>query len=350
MSIPDTWYDEHNISCWLNTQVKDIELESRKVILGMEETLEYDRLILAMGSSSFTPPIEGFGVKGTYTLREADDAMQIRDFVQRHKSYHAVIAGGGLLGIEAGYALHKLGLNVSVLERGQWPLQRQLDFRGGQFLKNYLEGLGMDILLKAETASIQTDSTGTLKEVILKDARKVPCDVFLLCAGIKPNIDLAEKAGIQVNRGVVVNNRLQTSVEGIYAIGDVAEYEGQIYGLWPIAVEQAETAAINALGGQQNYTPSPPSTILKVVGADVTSVGQIEPQSADEMVIVLEDTESHKYRKLVISQGKIVGTILIGYPIEAPLVTKAIKEGKNIVAVLEDLKKGNWQELSKILD
>ncbi|MHB9117274.1 MAG: FAD-dependent oxidoreductase [Burkholderiales bacterium] len=344
--LPDAWYDEHDITCWLNTHADKIDPASQRVHLATGEQLDYDRLILATGSSSFVPPIEGFGAAGTFVLREADDAMHIRDFAQRHRARHAVVAGGGLLGLEAAYALHKLGLEVAVLERAQWPLQRQVDAKGGALLETYLNGLGMKIVVDAETVSIAAQD-GRVSSVSLKDGRTLPCDVFLACAGISPNIDLAKAAGLQTQRGVVVDAAMRASAENVFAVGDVAEYAGQVYGLWPAAVEQAEIAALNAVGNERAYKGTVPTTLLKVVGAELMSIGRFEPASENDKVIALEDTDSHRYRKLVISGNKIVGAILIGYPLEAPIVARAIKEEQDVAACLDDLQAGNWAVLNR---
>jgi nitrite reductase (NADH) large subunit len=340
---PDSWYEERKITCWLNTQATRIDRDARLVALATGETLPYDRLILTSGSSSLVPPIEGFGLPGTFVLREAEDAMQTRAFVQTHQCRRAVIGGGGLLGLEAGYALHKLGMAVSVLERGEWLLRRQLDERGSSFLRQYLEALGMDIVLQAETAAVQGE--GRVSQVVLKDGRTLPCDLFIVAVGIQPNVDLARSAGVQVNRGVAVDDAMRTSVPEIFAAGDACEYKKQVPGLWPVAVEQARVAAINAVGGQEVYREAVPVTALKVVGIDLTSIGRFEAQSETEIVIAQEDINEHRYRKLVISDGKIVGAILLGHPLDAPAVTAAVKQGLNVERCVDALRAGQWEVL-----
>jgi nitrite reductase (NADH) large subunit len=345
--MAEDWYDEHEITCWLNTVVLRLDTEARKVELGTGETLDYDRLILAMGSSSQVPPLEGFGLPGTFVLREAEDAMEVRAYVQDRRAKRAVVGGGGLLGLEAGYALHKLGLDVSILERGDYLLRRQLDPRAAEFLRSYLEGLGIKIVVRAETAAIQGE--GRAQQVVLKDGRTLPSEVFLVCVGIVPNVELARDAGITVKRGIVVDEHMRTSAPHVYAAGDVAEYAGDVPGLWPSAVAQAEVAALNAVGADRAYQPLVPSTILKVVGIDLTSMGRFMPKSEADIVIVQEDLAEHRYRKLVISEGKIVGTILLGYPLNAPAVSAAIKQQVDVSCHLDALYAGNWDVLQKLV-
>jgi NAD(P)H-nitrite reductase large subunit/ferredoxin len=344
--MPDGWYDERQITCWLNTRVTKIERATRQLTLGTGETLRFDRLILAMGSRSVIPPVDGFGLRGSFVLREAEDAMQIRAYVQEHRCRHAVIAGGGLLGVEAAYALHQLGLHVTLLERSTWVLRRQLDARAGPLVSKYLERLGMDVVCNADTAAIHGD--GRARQVVLKDGRMLSCDVFLVCAGIAPNIELARDAGLSIRKGVVVDDHLRTSQPEILAAGDIAEHRGQIYGLWPAAVEQGGVVGTNAVGGSALYQGTLPVTILKVVGIDLTSVGQVDPQSPEDTVIALEDVREQRYRKLVISRGRLVGAILLGWPLDAPVATAAVKQQANITSVVQSLKRGDWNVLRKL--
>jgi NAD(P)H-nitrite reductase large subunit len=334
---PEEWYADKQITCWLNTHATRLDTEHRQVHLATGEDLAYDRLILASGSASLVPPLPGFG------LREADEAMEIRGYVQQQQCRQAVIAGGGLLGLEAAYALHKIGLDVVVLERGEWLLRRQLDARAARLLEQYLQAVGVTIVTRAETASVQ--GAERLTQVTLKDGRVLPAEVFLVAIGIQPNVELARAAGLDVKRGVLVDGAMRTTAPDIFAAGDVCEFAQQVPGLWPVAVEQARVAAINATGGQATYQTVIPVTALKVVGVDMTSVGRFEAQSEADLEIALEDLEGHRYRKLVINGGRLVGAILLGYPLEATAVTAAVKAGREVSADLDALRAGEWAVL-----
>ena len=341
--LPDAWYAENAISCWLNTRAARIDADAQTVALATGETLPYDRLILATGSASSVPAIPGFGAAGTFVLREAEDAMYIRAYAQDTNARSAVVAGGGLLGLEAAYALLKLGLRVTVLERGRWPLQRQVDERGGAFLREYLAGLGIQVFIESEVARLVVED-GLVREAVLRDARALPCDVFLVCTGIQPNVALAKEAGLSVNRGVIVDDHLRTSAPHVYAVGDAAEFRGEVYGLWPACVEQGAIAAANAVGGDREYAGTIPSAILKVVGADLTSIGRIAA-TAEDQVVVFEDPETRRYAKLVIAGGRIAGAVLLGFPKEAALVTEALKSGRDVSRDLGALRVGDWSVL-----
>lgn len=341
--LPDAWYDEQRISSWLNTRAERIDLAGRVVVLGTGEALPYDRLILATGSASFVPQVAGFGAAGSFVLRDAEDAMRIRAYAQERRARTAVVAGGGLLGVEAAYALLKLGLRVTVLERGRWPLQRQIDERAGTLLRDYLSGLGMQVLVESEVDRLDAPD-GALKTAVLKDGRVLPSDVALLCAGIRPNVELARAAGLTVNRGVVVDAHMRTSAHDVYCVGDAAEFEGQVYGLWPACVEQGAIAAANAMGEQRTYSGTTPATILKVVGADLSSIGRTAPAATDE-VITFEDAKTRRYAKLILADGRIAGAIMMGFPNESALVTNALKRGIDVSGKAEALRRGEWRVL-----
>lgn len=303
---------------------------------------------MTTGSQSMVPPIDGYGMRGTFVLRTAEDAMAVRSYVQQNVCRNAVIAGGGLLGLEAAYGLHKMGVNTAVLERSATLLKRQLDKRGGQFLQEYLEGVGLNIVTEAETAGVR--GNGHINQLVLKDGRTLPCDIFLVCVGIRSDMELAEQLGLEKKRGVIVNEFMQTSQPDIYAAGDVAEFDGKVFGLWPVAVSQAETAAINAIGDEKRYTEIVPSTMLKVVGVDLNSIGRIQAEGEKEFEIALEETDEHRYRKLVIAENKIVGAILLGYPRLSAGVSEAVKGEVDIAAHLDELKAGDWTALVKLAE
>jgi nitrite reductase (NADH) large subunit len=316
--LPESWYEKNQVTTWLNTHVDAIDRGAKKVLLKTGESLAYDSLILATGSRSWVPKIDGYGLAGSFVLREAEDAMSVRAYAQESASRLAVVAGGGLLGLEAAYALYKLGLTVLVLERAERLLPMQLDPAASEMLRTYLVSLGIHVLRGAECASVVGESR--VENVVLKDGRKLACDVLLVCTGITPNIDLAKAAGIECKRGIVVDEYMRTSDPDVFACGDVAEYASSVQGLWTTAVDQAKVASVNAVGGPRLYQGTLPSTILKVAGIDLMSMGRFEATEPSETAIVVEDARS--YRKIVLRNGVAVGGILIGHSTLAPLSSK----------------------------
>ena len=341
--LPEQWYDEHGVTAWLNTVAARIDLRWRRVQLGTGEALPFDRLILAMGSSAAVPPIGGLDRPGSFALREAGDAMQSRAYAQQQNCRRAVVAGGGLLGLEAAYSLHLLGLEVTVLERGNRLLSRQIDSRCSELVEGHFERAGIEILRKAETSHL-VGAPG-VTGAVLKDGRTVPCEMFLAATGIRPNVDLARDAGIPVNKGVLVDDRMQTRVPGVFAAGDVAEHCGQVRGLWPVATEQAQAAAVNALGGDMVLTSETPATILKGVDLELFSVGTVEPGPTDEVIVV---DRPASYRRLVLSDGRVIGATVLGH--HPGDLTAAQKAVRNRVAVSAgeraELRAGNWGVLA----
>jgi nitrite reductase (NADH) large subunit len=334
--LPDAWYDDNRVTCWLNTRALEIDRAAGEVVLGTGERVPFDRLILATGSEAFLPEIAGFGEPGTFVLRTASDALAIREYVQRVGAERAVVAGGGLLGLEAAYAIHKLGLRTTVLERGPGLLRRQLDAEAAALLHGYLENLGIEVVLDAETTAVDG---GT---IALADGRAVEADVFVVAVGIAPAVDLAQRAGLDVARGVLVDDHLRTSDARIFAAGDLAEWRGSILGLWPVAVEQAEVAAENAVGGSRPYGGTVPVTMLKVVGVELLSVGRIEGPRE----IVHADADALRYRKLVLDErGHAVGGILLGHPEHAPAVTAAVRRERALGDLADALEAGDWGAL-----
>jgi len=343
--LPEPWYDEHGITAWLNTFATEIDLAERRVRLGTGDLLCYDRLILAMGSSSTVPAIERIEMPGSFVMREAADAMAIRGYVQQHGARSAVVAGAGLLGLEAAYALYELGLQVTVLERGGRLLAKQVDARCSELVQGHFDELGIAIRYRAEAASLHGE--GRVSSLQLKDGTSLPCDVFLGAVGIRPNVDLAAAGGLAVNRGVLVDDRMQTSVPGVFAAGDVAEHHGMVLGLWPIAAKQAEVAAVNALGGDESLIADVPATILKGVGLELSAVGRAEPEPGEE-VIVVEDASQRSYRRLVLADGRVMGAVILGHhPENLAAATSAVKRQR----VLDEdaraaVQAGDWSALA----
>ena len=345
--LPEHWNAEHGVTAWLNTVATRIDLRSQQVLLGTRETLRYDRLILAMGASADVPPFDGLSRPGSFVLRKAEDAMNIRAYVQEHGCRRAVVAGGGLLGLEAAAALHRLGLRVTVLERGARLLGRHVDPRCSELVADHFAKAGIEILTGAETAHVCGPSAVT--GAVLTDGRVLPCEVFLAATGIRPNVDLARDAGVPAARGVLVDDRMQTRVPDVFAAGDVAEHAGRVLGLWPTAAEQARVAAVNALGGNAVVSPQMPAMILKDVGLDLFSIGRTHATSHDQ-VIVVDRPAIPSYRRLVLFEDRVIGAVILGHhPENRTAVQKAVRTGTMLGAPAQRaLRAGDWGVLGEV--
>ncbi len=314
--LGDEWYERNRIEAWLNTTVRYIDTAAKRIDLGTKESLNYDRLILATGSSPRITPNDGFDRPGCFRIRSSEHAVRIRSFMQRYDCRTAFVAGGGLLGLEAAYSLHRLGLEVTVGERSGRLLHRQLDERGSQILQGFFEHIGMTVRTNVETARIDGDTR--TRAVVTTDDETIPAEIFVAAAGINPNRALADAAGLQMGRGVLVDEHMRTSDPNIFAVGDVAEFEGQIWGLWAVAVAQAEVAGKNVAGGDERYRSDIPTTVLKGAGIDMTSFGSIEPsQPGDEVQVIADSVGPFVYAKVVRRGDHVVGGIFINRPKEA---------------------------------
>ncbi|MFW6110592.1 MAG: NAD(P)/FAD-dependent oxidoreductase, partial [Thermoproteota archaeon] len=302
-------YEERNIDIHTDCKAVCIRPAKRKLVLEEGSEVDYDRLLLANGAHPFVPPIEGKKKEGIFTLRSIRDALAIKKYAE--KTDKAVIMGGGLLGLEFAASLKRLGQKVLVVELFSRLLPKQLDEDGADVLRDQIEKMDIKVKLGAKTEKILggTNFSG-LK---INDGREFSGDLLLISAGMRSNVALAKEAGIEVNRGVVVNEYLETSVNDIFAAGDVAEFEGENYGNIPAAVEQAGAAAKNILEeGAQTYEGTIPSTTLKIVGIDLTSIGVVNPEGAQYEEKKKTNQERGIYKKIVLEDGEIVGAILLG--------------------------------------
>jgi nitrite reductase (NADH) large subunit len=339
------WYEKHNIDVWLNTQAVAIDRESCQVTLGTGERIPYDRLILAMGSSAFIPPTEGTDLPGSFVLREAADAQKIRAWRQEHGVERAVVLGGGVLGIEAADALRRLNLNTTIVHRSGWLMNRELDERGAAILRHFLEELGIDVITDASIATIKGD--GRVETIELTNGQIIEAGIFISCAGVRANTELAVESGLTVERGVIVDGRMQTSDPNIFAVGDVAELPGEVDGLWGVGTSQATVAAMAMF--EQDVTYEAPSTLvsLKMDGIDVKGYGSLDADNDGEEFIDPEETEN-EHRRMIVTDGRITGAVFVGPPGIGKLVTEAVQKRADVSPVLERIRKGDWDALGEV--
>lgn len=303
------WYWKNKIQLYLNCTVKDIDHKNQTITLNDASHFTYNKLLFATGSSSNLPPVEGINTtEGVFTLRTIEDVMTITRRAAGSKT--VTLIGGGLLGLEAGNSLSKLGLSVTIVEIFDRLLPRQLDAEGAAILQKQIEERGLKFLLSAKSQSIK--DKGRTKILELNNGKTVEGDFIVVSAGIKPNIGLAKTIGISVDKGILVNDRMETNISHIYAAGDVAEHKSRIYGIWPAAQRQGVVAGINMADGNEVYTGTVPSTTLKVAGISLTSMGDILTEDKTVEHIKAKDPGKNIYKKLFIKEGKILGAIFLG--------------------------------------
>nr|WP_322940357.1 nitrite reductase large subunit NirB [Pseudomonas sp. s4] len=329
------WYADNGIKLLLGRKVVKIDRKKRLVIADDGSEAEYDRLLIATGSTPFILPIPGKDLQGVIGYRDIADTQTMMDTAKTHK--HAVVIGGGLLGLEAANGLKLRGMDVTVVHIGDWLLERQLDRTAGELLQKSLEDRGLKFLLPKHTAELLDNGEGRVCAVKFKDGEVIPADLVVMAAGIRPNTELAESAGIACNRGILVNDTLQTYDPRIYAIGECASHRGIAYGLVAPLFEQAKVCANHlAQLGFSRYQGSVTSTKLKVTGIDLFSAGEFMGGEGTE-TITLSDPIGGVYKKLVIKDDVLVGACLYGDTADGGWYFRQIRENHNVSEIRDHL-------------
>jgi nitrite reductase (NADH) large subunit len=334
------WYEQNNIKLLLNTAVSEIDKDKKEVVTSTGERLDFDRLLLATGGVSFVPPISGSEKKGVFTLRNLKDANEIIHYGEGIKN--VLLIGGGVLGLEAGNSLRKTGHKISVVEFFPRLLPRQMDPEGAEVLKAQMENMGFTFYLGATSKEITGE--GRVTGLILEDGTRIDTELIIISAGIRPQAELAQKLGLKINRGLIVDDRMETEIKDIFAAGDLIEHQGMFYGIWPAAQKQGEIAGINMAGGNARYEGTTMSNVLKVVGIDLAAAGDIDADGRYES-IVRKDEERYVYKKLVIHENVITGCILYGDTSDYGRIHKVISEKRNISDIKNNLEKWNLSGL-----
>ncbi len=347
---PLAWYEEHGITLHRGHKVVRIDRVKRCVVSeagGVDVAgadagaaggihAPYDRLLLATGSNPFILPVPGSDLPGVIAYRDIADTEAMIDAAARFR--HAVVIGGGLLGLEAANGLHKRGMAVSVVHIMPWLMERQLDETAGRLLQAELARRGIGFEIGAHTAELVAGAHGRVAAVRLKDGRELPADLVVMAAGIRPNTALAEAAGLLCNRGVVVTDTLQTVTDPrVYAVGECAAHRGIAYGLVAPLFEQGKVCATHlAQFGIGRYSGSQVSTKLKVTGIDLFSAGDFMGGAGTED-IVLSDPVGGVYKKLVLRDDRLVGACLYGDTVDGSWYFKLIREGRSVGAIRDKL-------------
>ena len=322
------WYLQNHITILLKTHVEAIDTELKHISLADGQKLPYDKLILASGAHPNVPPFPGRELKGVQTLRTLEDADLIMEVARSRAK--VICIGGGLLGLEVAGAVARQGADVTVLEGLDWLLPRQLDAQASAILKEKIESLGIKVIVPAMTKAMHGD--GKVESVELADGQVLPADLVLISTGVSANLELAKSAGLDVNRGVVVNEHMLTSNPDIFAAGDITEFQGRGYGLWIPAKNQGTIAGQNAAGNDACFLGDPPSTRLKVLGVDVFSIGQFSPsQEGDRLV---SESKDGVYQSFLFREGLMIGSILLGDASMANKVKAAIEGKRDFSAIL----------------
>lgn len=316
---PETWYTDHGIEVRLATWIGDLDPEAGTATTGAAETLRFDRAVLCTGSKALVPPLANTGAEGVHVFREPSDCERILGAARSAR--RAAVIGGGLLGLEAAYALARLGVRTTVVHLMDRLMERQLDSDAAALLAPAMRELGVEVLLEHRTDAILTDDRGRARALRFAGGAELACELVVIAVGVRPNVELARRVGLAVDRGIVVDDGLRTSAPGVYAVGECAQHRGIVHGVVAPIREQAAVAAKSILGLEAAYHGSVPSARLKVMGVELVSAGEAEGEHA----VAVRDAGSGSYRKLVLRDGRAAGAVLLGDTRGSDLLLDAIR-------------------------
>ncbi len=307
-------------------RVVEIDTDARHVCLSDKTVIAFDKLVIATGARPHVPNIDGVEQTGVYTFRNLRDAEAL--YARTSRSQQVIVVGGGLLGIESAKALLKNNTNVTLVQQGETLMNKQLDATAAKLVREKVEELGIRVITNTSVRKVL--GKGRVTGVLLRSKEEIDCDTVLFCSGITPNMELARDAGIKVNRAILVDNQLQTSESGIYAIGECCEHEGQTFGVVNPGYEQAAVLADVLSGGEAQYLGSQQSCRLKVMAEPVRSIGEVVNYVKTPFDREWQFQKESVYRKLIIQKGIIAGAVLVGESPEATRILEAYQQRRKL--------------------
>ncbi|MGM0409975.1 MAG: NAD(P)/FAD-dependent oxidoreductase [Bacillota bacterium] len=327
----ESFYINNKINRKFGNKAVDIDPDDKKVYLNNEETINYDKLLIATGANPYLPDIEGINKNGVFTVRKKKDALKIRD--KAKKSKKAVILGGGLVSLKTASALTKQGIEITLIIGSNKVLSQLLDNDSSKIVAEHLEKNDYNILKGSRVKKIIGDNE--VKEVLLKSNKRLSADMVIIGKGVVPNKELVKNTNIKTDDGILVDDYMQTNLENIYAAGDVAQSydivnnEKTVSGTWPVAVEQGKIAAYNILGNKKKYKGSLTMNVIDLYGLEIGTTGITQPPDNDKYQVITIDKKDY-FKKFIIKENKIVGAIFIGDLKEGGLIRSIIRNKINI--------------------
>jgi nitrite reductase (NADH) large subunit len=329
---PASWWRDRGVTLKYGCRATEIDVGRHELKIANEESVSFSRLVLATGSTPLRLNVPGSDLAGVHTFRDSRDVDLLLTLAAQKK--RVVVVGGGLLGLEAAYGLAKAGAPVTLIHLMDRLMERQLDAPAADLLKTLVERKGIKVLLNANTARLH--GATRVDGVELTDGRRIEADAVIFAAGIRPNVALAKDAGIAVGRGIMVDDHLQTAAPEIFALGECAEHRGICYGLVEPAYEQARVLAQHLAGKTAAYGGSVVATNLKVSGVSVFSAGDFIGAEGSE-TILLSDVRHGTYKKLVISEGRLAGAVLVGDVESALWYLELIRNREPVARIRRDM-------------
>jgi nitrite reductase (NADH) large subunit len=340
---PEDWYSDRGVDVRLGTWIAALDPEAGTALTGDGELLEYDRVVLCTGSDALVPPMDGADTPGVCVFRGPEDCERILELAAQ--SRRAAVIGGGLLGLEAAYQLATMGVPVSVVHLMGRLMERQLDGAAAELLAPAIESLGVEVLLEHATEAVLADEdTGAVRGLRFASGTELECDLVVVAVGIRPQVALARATGLDVQRGIVVDDRMVTSHPRVLAVGECAQHRGIVHGIVAPIHDQAVVAARTVLGEDALYEGSVPTAKLKVMGIELVTAGLAEGERA----VVVADELAGTYRKIVLRDGRAAGAVLLGDTRGSELLLDAIRTAKDVpdpLRLLHDASQATAAEL-----
>lgn len=333
------FHEHNNIQAKLGEKVVEVDTKNARVYSSSGEVLSYDNLLIATGGKPIIPQLPGKELEGVFTFTTLDDAKGIERYMREEKVENVVIIGGGLIGLKVMEALTEWVVNVTIVELADRILSSTLDRRASAIIQSELEAKGVRIITQNTVQEVRGKKK--IKEVMLKDGRVIPAEMLVFAIGVAPAVKVFLNSGLNINRGILVNQKMETNIPGIYAAGDVVETENLTTGrkqpiaIWPNATQGGSVAGANILGEERTFSGSFPMNSVEILGIPTISMGFTEPQ--EEGYEVFLDCEGLRYKKIVLKDGRIVGAVFVGNVERAGIFCSLIKEQVDVSPFKERL-------------
>jgi NAD(P)H-nitrite reductase large subunit len=344
---PESFFTDNNVTLKLKTKATKLDTSKKMVTLANGETIAYTKLLLATGGKPIAPPIPGSQAKGVFNFTTYQDARRIKEYIEENDVKSVVVLGAGLIGLKATEALMELGIKVTVVELADRILAATFDKKASAIIEDALVDQECHVI-KESTITEILSTKEKVSGVKLKNGKELPCSLVVIAIGVKPNLDLLAETPVEVKRGIVVNDHMQSSVPEIYAAGDVAEVKGWVVAILPLATRQGRIAGINMAGGNLAFEGDLVMNSVELAGIPTISVGLTDPKEHMEEYEILEKYQPVKkiYRKIVLRGDVLVGMILVGDIDRAGILTGLIKEKVDVTPFKEHLAQGNFGLIS----
>jgi len=342
----ESFYKENNVETVFNKRVTGVDTKKKQVILEDKKKIDYDKLLIATGGTPFVPPIKGKDRKNVYTFTKWSDATEILKVSKNVKK--AVVIGAGMIGLKAIEGLNAIGIDVTVVELAPEVLSRALDKDASRIVQRKMEAAGVEVITNNEVVEI-SGKGNIASGVVLRDKKKIKCDLVIVAIGVIPNTGFIKESGIKINRGIVVDEKMGTNIKGVYAAGDVVEALNMLTNekmpipIWPLAYRQGSIAGDNMSGGSQVYKGGFPMNSIEFLGAPTISLGIIDPRGEGYESLIKNDAKNGNYKRIIIKNERLVGAILVGADVDrAGILTGLIKEQKPVTAFKDKLLDRNF--------